>query len=180
MNYELRIMNYKTRQTKKLVLSLFFVLYSLFSNSQVTSSIDSTSIKIGEQITYKIQIEVDSTELVVFPEGQTFSPLELIESYKVDTTKQNARFKLIKKYGLTQFDSGVYTIPRQKIIIGTKTLFTDSLKVEVNNIIVDTTKQGLFDIKPIIEVDKSSSNWWKYLLYTLLILAVIAGLPAPI
>lgn len=176
MNYELRIMNYKTRQTKKLVLSLFFVLYSLFSNSQVTSSIDSTSIKIGEQITYKIQIEVDSTELVVFPEGQTFSPLELIESYKVDTTKQNARFKLIKKYGLTQFDSGVYTIPRQKIIIGTKTLFTDSLKVEVNNIIVDTTKQGLFDIKPIIEVDKSSSNWWKYLLYTLLILAVIAGL----
>ena len=158
------------------IFSLFFFLFSLFSLAQVTSTIDSTSIKIGEQITYKIQVEADSTELVVFPEGQTFSPLELIESYKVDTTKQNARFQLIKKYGLTQFDSGVYTIPRQKIIIGNKTIFTDSLKVEVNNIVVDTTKQGLFDIKPIIEVSKSPSMWWKYLLYIVLILAIVTGL----
>ena len=176
MNYEFRIIFFEVRQIRKLVLSLLFVLYSLFSNSQITSSIDSISIKIGEQITYKIQIEVDSTELVIFPEGQTFSPLEMIESYNIDTTKHDSKFQLIKKYGLTQFDSGVYTIPRQKIIIGSKTLFTDSLKVEVNDIVVDTTKQGLFDIKPIIEVDKSSSNWWKYLLYILLILAIISGL----
>ncbi|RLD28532.1 MAG: hypothetical protein DRI75_06400 [Bacteroidetes bacterium] len=176
MNYKLRIANFELRQIRKLIVSLFFVLYSLFSFSQVTSSIDSTSIKIGEQITYKIEAEADSTELVVFPEGQTFSPLEMIESYLVDTTKHDAKYNLIKKYGLTQFDSGVYTIPRQKIIIGTKTIFTDSLKVEVNNIVVDTTKQGLFDIKPIIEVDKNPSNWWKYLLFALLVLAIIVGL----
>lgn len=156
--------------------SLFFFLFSLLSFSQVTSSIDSTSIKIGEQITYKIEVEADSIELVVFPEGQTFLPLEMIESYKVDTTKLDAKYNLIKKYGLTQFDSGVYTIPRQKIIIGSQTFFTDSLKVEVNNIVVDTTKQGLYDIKPIVEVEKSSSDWWKYLLYILLILAIIVGL----
>lgn len=159
-----------------LIFSVFLFLFSLFSFSQVTSSIDSTSIKIGEQITYKIQVEADSMDLVVFPEGQTFQPLEVIESYKVDTTKHNAKFRLIKKYGLTQFDSGVYIIPRQKIIIGTKTIFTDSLKVEVNNIVVDSTKQGLFDIKPIIEVNKSPSNWWKYLLLILLVLAVVASL----
>jgi hypothetical protein len=100
----------------------------------------------------------------------------MIESYKIDTTKHNAKFQLIKKYGLTQFDSGVYTIPRQKIIIGSKTLFTDSLKVEVNNVVVDTTKQGLFDIKPLIEVNKSPSKWWKHVLYVLLILAIVAGL----
>jgi heme/copper-type cytochrome/quinol oxidase subunit 2 len=176
MNYELRIMNYELRQLRKLGVSLIFFLFSLFSFSQVASSIDSTSIKIGEQITYKIEVETDSTDLVVFPEGQTFLPLEVIESYKVDTTKLNDKFNLIKKYGLTQFDSGVYTIPRQKIIIGTKTIFTDSLKVEVNNIAVDTTKQKLFDIKPIIEVDKSPSKWWLYLIYILLILALVAGL----
>ncbi|WOD45136.1 BatD family protein [Hwangdonia lutea] len=156
---------------------IFFFLCS-FSvlNAQVTSAIDSTSIKIGEQITYSIQVETDSTSLVVFPEGQTFSPLEMIESYKVDTLKNNDRFNLIKKYGLTQFDSGSYTIPRQKIIIGDKTIFTDSLKVEVHNVVVDTTKQGLYDIKPIIEVDKSGSNWWKYVLLTLLIIGIIGFL----
>lgn len=175
-NYELRITNFKEKQTKKLLVSLFFMLCSLFSFSQVASSIDSTSIKIGQQITYEILVEADTTDLVVFPEGQTFLPLEMIESYKTDTTKLDAKYTLIKKYGLTQFDSGAYTIPRQKIVVGTKTLFTDSLNVEVNMIVVDTIKQGLYDIKPIIDVKKSVSKWWLYVLLTLLIIAAVAFL----
>jgi hypothetical protein len=151
-------------------------LFSLFSFSQVTSTIDSTKIKIGEQITYKIEVETDTTDIVVFPEGQTFSPLEMIESYKTDTLRVDSKFNFIKKYGLTQFDSGVYTIPRQKVIIGDKAFFTDSLKVEVSNIAVDTTEQGLYDIKPFIEVEKSSSNFWRNLLFVLLILVVISAL----
>jgi hypothetical protein len=176
MNYELLILIFELRQTKKYVLSLFFVLYSLFSFAQVTSSVDSSAIKIGEQITYKIQVEVDTTSLVVFPEGQTFQPLEMIESYKTDTTKLNDKYNLIKRYGLTQFDSGVYTIPRQKIVIGSQTIFTDSIKVEVNTIEVDTTKQPLYNIKPIIEVNKSSSKWWLYVLITILILGAVGFL----
>jgi hypothetical protein len=147
---------------------------SFASYGQVTSSIDSTSIKIGEQITYKIKVETDTINLVVFPEGQTFSPLEMIESYDIDTLRKKDKYNLIKKYGLTQFDSGAYTIPQQKILVGDKVFFTDSLKVEVNNIAVDTTKQGLYDIKPIIEVKKRGGNWWKYVLVTLLIIAVIS------
>ncbi|GAA3644247.1 hypothetical protein [Flavivirga jejuensis] len=179
MMRDLRFTNKKTITCGlpyKVVWSIFFGLYSFFSFGQVTSAIDSTSIKIGEQITYHIQVETDTTSLVVFPEGQTFSPLEMIESYEIDTVKSSDKYNLIKKYGLTQFDSGHYTIPRQKIIIGDKTFFTDSLKVEVNNIVVDTVKQGLYGIKPFIEVKKPSSNWWKYLLLTLLIIGVVAFL----
>lgn len=156
--------------------SLVLVLSSWFSFSQVTSSIDSTKIKIGAQITYKIEVETKPNSLVVFPEGQTFSPLEMIESYAIDTIKNKDKYNLIKKYGLTQFDSGKYTIPRQKIIVGDKTFFTDSLKVEVNNVVVDTTKQGLYDIKPTIEVSKKGSDWWKYLLLTLLIIGIVGFL----
>lgn len=174
MNYDFRFLNDKIKQTKAVALSLLFILFSVFSFAQqMTSSIDSTSIKIGAQITYKVQVETDTTNVVVFPEGQTFLPLEVIESYAIDTTKEDAKYKLIKKYGLTQFDSGVYTIPRQKIVIGTKVFQTDSLQVEVKNIVVDTTKQGLYDIKPIIEVEKTPSQWFKYFLLTLLILSVI-------
>ncbi|MFY0712261.1 hypothetical protein J1D01_01175 [Seonamhaeicola sp. NFXS20] len=162
-------------QLPSIIFSTLFFLCSFFSFSQVTSSIDSTSIKIGEQITYKIQVETDTTSLVVFPEGQTFSPLEMIESYVIDTLKKNDKYNLIKKYGLTQFDSGAYTIPRQKIIVGNKTFFTDSLRVEVNNITVDTTKQGMYDIKPIIEVDKKGGDWWKYLLIVLLVIGLVGA-----
>ncbi|WP_372752810.1 BatD family protein [Mariniflexile sp.] len=179
MNKELRITNKKPKVNGlplTSLLSFVFVFVSWFSFSQVSSSIDSTKIKIGQQITYKIQVEAEANSLVVFPEGQTFSPLEMIESYAVDTVKKNDKYNLIKKYGLTQFDSGKYTIPRQKIIVGDKTFFTDSLKVEVNNVVVDTTKQGLYDIKPIIEVEKQGGDWWKYLLLTLLIVGAIAFL----
>ena len=179
MNYDFRFKKRKTYKNglKELyLLSLFFCLCSLVSFSQVTSSIDSTKIKIGEQITYNIQVEADTTDLVIFPEGQTFSPLEMIESYEIDTIKKDSKYNFIKKYALTQFDSGIYTIPRQKVIIGDKTFFTDSLKVQVNNIVVDTTKQGLYDIKPIIEVEKSASNFWRNLLIVLLILAIISAL----
>nr|WP_308993648.1 BatD family protein [Mariniflexile sp. KMM 9835]MDQ8213221.1 BatD family protein [Mariniflexile sp. KMM 9835] len=179
MNYELRIINMKTmvNNQRSLVLFYFFLfLFSCFLNAQVTSSIDSTKIKIGQQITFKIEVETKPNGLVVFPEGQTFSPLEMIESYAIDTIKKNDKYNLIKKYGLTQFDSGTYTIPRQKIIIGDKTFFTDSLKVEVNNVVIDTTKQGLYDIKPIIEVKEKGSDWWKYLLLTLLIIGIVGFL----
>ncbi len=164
------------RHGASVIFSICLFLCSFYSFGQVASSIDSTSIKIGEQITYKIEVETDTTNLVVFPEGQTFSPLEMIESYAIDTLKKNDKYNLIKKYGLTQFDSGAYTIPRQKIIIGDKPFFTDSLKVEVNNIVVDTTKQGLYDIKPIIEVKKKGGNWWKYLLLALLIIGIVGAL----
>lgn len=158
---------------RNLLLSSSFMLLTFFSFSQVTSSIDLDSIKIGEQIIYKIQVEADTTDFVAFPEGQTFLPLEVVESFKVDTTINERRMSLIKKYGLTQFDSGSFTIPRQKIAVANKFLFTDSLKVEVRNVEIDTTKQGLFDIKPLTNVDKSPSNWWKYLLLGLLVLSVL-------
>ncbi|TYB78623.1 protein BatD [Bizionia myxarmorum] len=162
--------------SKVLVFSCVFLLCSGVSNAQVKFSTDATEIKIGEQITYQIEVETDSTDLVVFPEGSTFSPLELIESYKIDTTKNSDRFNLIKKYGLTQFDSGAFTIPAQKIIINEKVLFTDSLNVRVNPVVLDTINQGLYDIKPIMSVEKSASNWWKTIVFILLALAVVAAL----
>lgn len=177
VRYESRNKYFKTIKHRTSVLSLCVALYSVFSFAQKTSStIDSTSIKVGQELIYSIEIETDTSSLVVFPEGQTFLPLEMIESYNVDAIKFGDRFKLTKKYGLTQFDSGTYTIPRQKILIGDFEAFTDSLKVEVKSIEVDTTKQPLYSIKPIIEVDKSPSKWWLYFLIIILSIAIIGFL----
>jgi len=161
------------------VFGLFSILCFLFSFSafaQVKTEVDTTKIRIGEQINYKIKVEADSSALVVFPEGQTFMPMETVEALKIDTTKKDAKYLLSRIYKLTQFDSGSYTIPRQKIIIGDQSFFTDSLRVDVNTIEVDTTKQKLYDIKPIIEVEKSIGNWWKWLLVVLLVLALVGFL----
>ncbi len=142
---------------------------------QVKGAVDTTSIRIGEQITYEFQVEADSTDLVLFPEGQTFQPLEMIEAYQVDTSYAGAKMNLIKRYGLTQFDSGSYTIPRQLVSINQQPFYTDSVAIEVNNVVVDTTKQGLYDIKDIVAVERATSKFWEYLLFFLLLAAVIGG-----
>jgi len=52
---------------------------------------------------------------------------------------------------------------------------TDSVRVEVRDVPVDTTKQKMFDIKPAIDVNASDFDWLK-LLYWLLPFLFIAGL----
>ncbi len=186
MNYEFKIKNiiklmpintYRFTKLKTYTFGLIVSLASLTSFAQIETSIDTTAIKIGEQITYKVEVKSDSTSTIIFPEGQSFLPLEMVTSYKVDTIKDDVKhYKFIKKYALTQFDSGAYYIPQQKININGKSFLTDSLRVEVNTIKVDTIKQGLYDIKPIIAVNKVQSKWWIYALIILIALILIAFL----
>jgi len=147
---------------------LFFLITSTLFAQKVTTSIDSTKKKIGAEFKLTLKASVNKTDKVVFSKAKNFGALEVIESYKIDTIKSNDKYVLIKKYGLTQFDSGKYTIPRIQILINGKPSFSDSLKVEVADIKVDTLKQKMYEIKDIIPVE-TSSDWWKYFLGILLL-----------
>ncbi len=162
---------------------LFFICALLVGNSaeaqsQVSASIDSTTIKIGEQIKYQIEVKTDPEDLVVFPEGETFSPLELVESLDADTLREKGNYRLLKEYFLTKFDSGKYVIPRQEVIIASSSYFTDSIAVEVNDVVVDTTKQKLYPIKPSVEVPPGFRipDWVWWLLGIFLIAGLVAFL----
>lgn len=155
---------------------MFIFLFSFTGFSQVKAVLDTTSIKIGEEIKYAIEVLADSSSTVLFPEGQTFLPLEVIEFYATDTIYQDDKTRLIKKYGLTQFDSGRYVIPQQQVRINDQAFYTDTLLVEVADVVVDTLKQKMFDIKPAIDVPPVKTDWLKYSLWILLILAVLAAL----
>ncbi len=145
----------------KYSIAIFFLLLGSENFAQVSVDIDSTSVLIGKEIRYKMQVEADSTQTVIFPEGQTFSPLEVLESLKIDSIQKGNRLNLTKEYSLTQFDTGSYTIPRQKVMIGNQVFFTDSLTVDIRDVIVDTTKQKMFAIKPLVDVKASFFNWKK-------------------
>ncbi|WP_025743695.1 hypothetical protein [Aquimarina pacifica] len=172
-NHKLQIKNIKLINIRSLVLIALLII-GFDGYSQVTTDIDSTSIVIGSEIRYKMMIEADSTQIVVFPEGQTFTPLEVIESRKIDTAKNGKRFQLTKEYALTQFDSGHYTIPQQKVMVGDQVFLTDSLKIEVRDILVDTTKQKMYQIKPLVEVEASFFDWKKWIWWILVPLVLIA------
>ncbi len=157
---------------KKLYTFLFMLLAAsaMAQQQPVQASIDSAKIKIGSQANLILKTKVDTAVRVRFPEGKNFGQLEVLESYPVDTVKDGAVYELIKKYGLTQFDSGRYVIPRLPVVINNKTVYSDSLKLEVADIKVDTLKQKMYDIKPVMTAE--SSNSWKTWLIILLVLAV--------
>lgn len=155
----------------KLYLLLLLFTTSVFAQQKVVTSIDTTKNKIGAEFKLTLKTSVGASSKVIFPKLRNIGPLEVIESYPVDTVKNGDRYELIKKYGLTQFDSGRYVIPSVKILIDNKPFLTDSIKVEVANVAVDTLKQKMYDIKDIVKTEESS-DWWKYLLGILLIAGI--------
>ena len=159
---------------KNIVTALALIISGFCANAQIKTSVDSTSIKIGEELIISFKVELDGIKKVVFPDTKSFGALEVIENYKTDTLIEKSNIALIKQYGLTQFDSGTYTIPQQKILFGNKTLLSDSIEINVLSIKVDTTKQKLYDIKPILQVKKP--NLKKTILNWLLILIAITAI----
>ncbi|MGM8360728.1 hypothetical protein ACSV4D_02310 [Flavobacterium sp. ARAG 55.4] len=160
---------------------IFFLLLLLSTTvfaqqKRVETSIDTTKNKIGAEFKLTVKTSVDTLSKVVFPKLKNIGALEVIQSYPVDTVKNNDRYELIKKYGLTQFDSGRYVIPAIKIIINSKAYQTDSIAVEVANVEVDTLKQKMYDIKDIQPAADTIGDWWKYLLGLIVFLAIGAGI----
>ena len=135
-----------------LLISLIAVTTSMMSQELVTS-IDSTSIFIGQEITYKLEIHSDTLAQIKFPESESFVPMEVLKTYDSDTIISNEKYIVSKKYGLTNFDAASYILPKQKVVFGDTTLFSDSKKIEVKLVEVDTSKQGLYEIKPNIKIN---------------------------
>ncbi len=156
----------------KLYIVFFLLTTSLFAQ-KVTTSVNVTKNKIGAEFKLTLKTDVDTLSKVKFPAAKNFGALEVIQSYKIDTVKNGARYELIKKYGLTQFDSGRYVIPRIPVMINGKAIFSDNIKVEVNDVKVDTLKQKMYDIKDIAQAESPLGTWWIYLLILLAI--AIAG-----
>ena len=158
---------------KQLYLLLLLLSTAVFAQQkQVVTSIDTIKNKIGAEFKLSIKTTVDTASKVIFPKLKNFGALEVIQSYPIDTVKMDGRYELIKKYGLTQFDSGRYVVPSIKIFINSKPFMTDSLLVEVANVQVDTLKQKMFDIKDIAPADNPIGDWWKYLLIFALIIGI--------
>jgi hypothetical protein len=156
----------------KIKLYLLLLLSTSLFAQKVTTSIDTTKNKIGAEFKLTLKTNVDTLSKVVFPNARNFGALEVIQSYPIDTIRKDDRYELVKKYGLTQFDSGRFMIPSVKILINKKEYLSDSIQVEVANVQVDTLKQKMYDIKDIVPANEGLGNWWKYLLALVFVAAI--------
>lgn len=157
-------------QSRNLLFLLLILIYGVaFAQNPVEMSVDTTNIRIGEQIEYKIA--VDKQENVIFPKLilDSLKKVEVVKELKIDTTET----KYIKKYLLTSFDSGRYMIPTQKVLINNKKHLIDSLFIDVATVKVDTLKQKLYEIKSIKNQPIIFDDYKNYVWIGLAILALL-------
>lgn len=163
---------------KILLLCAFFSVPMLFAQMDydLQVAVDTTKMRIGEQIQYTLQLKADSTAQVSFSDQPIFAPFEILEESAIDTIKAQSHYLFTKKYALIQFDSGAYWLPPQKVVVNGFYKTSDSLLIQVATVPVDTLKQKLFDIKPIVEVEQNFDALTQSILYGLLAVLLLVGL----
>jgi len=156
--------------TYKIISLLTLALFTHLGYSQeVTASIDRDSLLIGEQIELQLSASADPEALILFPEGQTFYPLEVVNESAIDTLSKRPQLSLRKIYKITQFDAGDYLIAPQQITINRTPYTTEAIPVRINDVVVDTTAQGLYDIKPLGQKVPEPKSYWPYVLIAALV-----------
>ena len=128
---------------------LFLLVFSVsvgFSQT-VGTTVSKNEIKIGEQIQLTLKTKVNEKDLVVFPDLDSIGKLEVVESFPPEKTKKANQIEWIKKYNLTQFDASNYKIPSLEVVVNKKKIYSQSIEIKVVDVVVDTTKQKMHDIK---------------------------------
>ena len=151
-----------------------FVIWSQQS-VELRVAVDTTAVKIGEQLNYTIQVKADSTAQVSFPEQPIFAPFELLDESPIDTLRAQSHFLYTKKYALIQFDTGNYFLPQQQVLVDGFSKIADLISIRVDPIVVDTTKQKLYDIKPLTKVKKNYDALIAQILWGLALGLILIG-----
>lgn len=145
---------------------------------KAVASIDTTSIRLGEQILLKLDVTLPKGAKVIWPvfNDSTLSPIEIVKTGHVDTieTSRNSYLQYRQLLTITAFDSGYKTIPPitfEYIVPGDTSKLravTDSLLLQVRTVEVDTTR-AIKDIKAPMSAPLTLEELWP-------IFAGVAGL----
>lgn len=159
-----------------------FIFINVFAQSKIDSKIDAQQIVIGDQLRYFITATIDTSKNKLqwanFPD--TFNTLEIVEKGKIDTVRNGAIVNYKQRLLLTGFDSGSYLIPRFCFVQRNQSgildsLFTDSFRLMVNTVAVDTTKP-FKAIKNIASVETSWLDNLPLIIGSVLVSLLIIGL----
>ncbi|MDP4259024.1 MAG: BatD family protein [Bacteroidota bacterium] len=140
---------------------------------QVHATVDKSRILIGEPIQLMLEATVAGNAPLTWPALDSLPHFEFVGKGTVDSTvRPDGRY--YRQYlTVTSFDSGTHAIPRLSFTVGSKRVFTDSVRVEVDFSKFDP-KQDYHDIRDIIDVPNPYVKWiaWIVGAVTLLCLAL--------
>jgi hypothetical protein len=150
----------------------FFVLFPVVSIlAQVDLKLSTQKIKIGEPILVTISVDKQKKDSL------TISPLDSISNFDILSISDDKKSGLtIKEITITSYESGKFILPPFQVKINKNTYNTPKKEILVNEVKVDEKKQGLYNIKTIMEENYSlwdyvQKNWILFAIFY--VLAVI-------
>lgn len=144
----------------------------------VSARTDTSVILIGDQIGFTLQAEAENSyalELPVLSDSLSLN-IRVLSRIQADTTEVGTRRKIIHRYLITSFDSGLFEIPSLPFIIKrgdfSDTLHSTPVFLAVNYPPTDTLSH-IFDIKPPLNVPYTLMDYLRIILPVLIILLII-------
>jgi len=161
----------------KILYILTLVVLSLnlsAQESEVQFTPDSIKFLIGEQINVLLQAKAPKDSVIEWPLiTDTIGKLEIVSRSKIDTLFKDDYQIISQNYKLTQFDSGSYMLKPVRFKIGNTVMYTKPKMLAVTTVVVDTTKQKMYDIKGNIEVGYTFMEILPYILLLVLFFILI-------
>lgn len=166
---------------------LVFSYTSFAQDVKATATLDTNSIRIGQQVKLQLSIQyrVDKgTQVKVYWPGITdtlIKEVEVVSQSKIDTIipDKNNPFEFLQRKTLyiTSFDSGYWAIPPFKFIVNNDTngVSTEPLLLQVGTIQIDTSL-AIKDIKAPFEESYNWIDWLKdhmYVVYGTLVAILV-------
>lgn len=161
------------------VVSVIGIQCAYSQKIKLNTYLDTTTILIGDQLKYNIELEQPQNIKVVFPllVDSLASKIEIIETEPADTAKSGDNLVIRKQYLITSFDSGYHKIPSYKFAFTLDnikdTISSQELFLTVNTLPVDTAKE-IMDIKPVMSTPFSFSEIKTEIIIGLAVLAILA------
>ena len=157
---------------KILILTVF--AFNFVFGQKAELFLNDSSILLGEPVFLTLRV-ISTNEKVVLPIfiDSIVSKVELLKVDKIDTSSNENGWIFTQKFTITSFDSGTYILPKQKILIGDLTVYTNSLSLNVNTIKVDLAK-NIKDIAPILDQPLTLKEILKIVLkWSIIIVAIL-------
>jgi hypothetical protein len=135
---------------------------------------------IGEQVYWSLKATYDKSLAMAFPNIDSLGDnrIEILDR-KTDTLQQGANNLTVQaNWLITSFDAGLYYLPRIPFFIRRAngqidTLYSESLKLTVKTVAIDSTFQA-YDIKTPIQYPITLGEVLPYVGFGLLLVAIIA------
>lgn len=158
------------------IVAIFLAQNSFSQEVTVKSSIDSTLILIGKQSHLTLEVAQPKNAIVRFPmiADTLVSGIDVVARTKPDTTDLGqGRIQVRQIYTITSFDTALYYIPPYDFINGSDTIKSSPMSFKVITYSIDTTRQSIYDIKPIVSPPFDWASFWKMVLLIALILIIL-------